>query len=158
MGGLIIKQMLLQATEQDDADFVENTRGIIFYSTPHHGSDIAKINKATKLFFFPSTEVQELEANSPALGALHQSFLDLVKSVKMKIVSFGEALKTPYLGMDMTMVSMESADPGCGEHITIPENHMNICKPGGKHSILYRKLANMVWDELDQQELSDKFQ
>jgi len=150
MGGLIIKQMLMEAVASEDAEFVENTRGIVFYSTPHNGSEIANLNKPSKWLFSPSTEVQDLAPNSPALGLLHQNFLELVDSLKVKVISFGEAVKTPYLGLDMTMVSGESANPNCGEHITVPENHMNVCKPGGKSSILYRKLVNLVWDELDQ--------
>ena len=57
---------------------------------------------------------------------------------QMKVISFGESVKTPYLGIDLALVSPESADPECGEHHTINENHMNICKPKGKGSILYR--------------------
>ena len=152
MGGLIIKQMLAEAQATGDDQFVANTRGIVFYSTPHNGSNVAKLNKTTKMLFFPTTEVQDLEPDSPALAILHQNFLDVVKRDGVKVVSFGEAVKTPYLGLDLALVSGESADPGCGEHYTINENHMNICKPKGKGSILYRKLANLIWDELEEME------
>jgi len=155
MGGLIIKQMLVEAQSRNDNSFVENTRGVVFYSTPHNGSNVAKLNKTTKLLFFPTTEVQDLEPDSPALGSLHHNFVDLVRSLKVKVISFGEAVKTPYLGMDIALVSGESANPGCGEHFTISENHMNICKPKGKGSILYRKLANLIWDELDEIETEE---
>jgi len=152
MGGLIIKQMLSEAQSRDDSQFVENTRGVVFYSTPHNGSNVAKLNKTTKMIFFPTTEVQDLEPDSPALQMLHQNFTDLVKTLKMKVISFGESVKTPYLGIDLALVSPESADPECGEHHTINENHMNICKPKGKGSILYRKLSNLIWDELEEDE------
>ena len=152
MGGLIIKKMLTEATANDDSEFVKNTKGVVFYSTPHNGSQVAKLNVTSKFLFFPSTEVQDLEADSPALGQLHQNFLDVVSMEKMRVVSFGETVKTPYMGLDMTFVSTESSDPGCGEHISISQNHMNICKPDAKNSILYRKLANLVWDALDETE------
>ena len=149
MGGLIIKRMLAESEENNDTDFVKNTKGIIFYSTPHNGTRVAKLNAGSKFLFFPSTEVQDLEANSPALHILHQSFLDLARKFQMKIISFGETAPTPYMGLDITFVPGESSNPGYGEHYLVGQNHMNICKPNGKGSILYRKLINLVWDELD---------
>ena len=149
MGGLIIKRMLAESEENSDNDFVKNTKGIVFYSTPHNGTHVAKLNAGSKLLFFPSTEVQDLEANSPALNILHQTFLDVAKRFKMKIVSFGETVPTPYMGLDITFVPGDSSDPGYGEHYKVGQNHMNICKPSSKKSKLYRKVINLVWDELD---------
>lgn len=37
-----------------------NTKGIVFYSTPHRGSRLANLNQATALLLWPSVEVQEL--------------------------------------------------------------------------------------------------
>ncbi len=34
--------------------------GVVFYSTPHGGSQIAKLNSVVKYIFFPTVEVQEL--------------------------------------------------------------------------------------------------
>ncbi len=33
---------------------------MVFYSTPHGGSQIAKLNSVVKYIFFPTVEVQEL--------------------------------------------------------------------------------------------------
>ena len=82
----IILQMLSEAQSRDDSQFVENTRGVVFYSTPHNGSNVAKLNKTTKMIFFPTTEVQDLEPDSPALQMLHQNFTDLVKTLKVVCV------------------------------------------------------------------------
>lgn len=41
-------------------DLALNTKGIVFYSTPHMGSRIANINQAIALVLWPSVEVQEL--------------------------------------------------------------------------------------------------
>ena len=149
MGGLIIKRMLAESELNNDNEFIKNTKGIVFYSTPHNGSQVAKLNAGSKLLFFPSTEVQDLEANSPALDILHQTFLELAKRFQMKVVSFGETVPTPYMGLDITFVDGDSSDPGYGEHYKVGLNHMNICKPNSKGSKLYRKLMNIVWDELD---------
>lgn len=37
-----------------------NTKGIIFYSTPHLGSRFANLSQTTALLLWPSVEVQEL--------------------------------------------------------------------------------------------------
>lgn len=73
--------MLSKASESgtdSDVEFVKNTKGVIFYSTPHAGSHVAKLSATSKFLFFPSTEVKDLEANSPKLCNLNQSFMHLV--------------------------------------------------------------------------------
>lgn len=47
-----------------------NTRGIIFYSTPHLGSRIANINHAIALVLWPSVEVQELREGELFLNSI----------------------------------------------------------------------------------------
>lgn len=39
----------------------KNTKGVVFYSTPHVGSSVAKFNPASALVIWPSVEVQELQ-------------------------------------------------------------------------------------------------
>ncbi|KAK3919421.1 Protein SERAC1 [Frankliniella fusca] len=42
-GGLFVKQILVDASESC-SELVKNTQGILFYSVPHHGSKLARIN------------------------------------------------------------------------------------------------------------------
>ena len=51
----------------------------------------------------------------------------------------------------MTFVPPESSNPGVGDFYSIPVNHINICKPDNKKSILFRKFYNLVWDTLDEE-------
>ena len=67
----------LQAQAQQDHDFVKNTKGFMFFSTPHLGTNVARLNSPTKFLFFPSTEVCELEEDSPQLVDLNQNFVEL---------------------------------------------------------------------------------
>jgi hypothetical protein len=53
-------------------------------------------------------------------------------------VSFGETVPTRRLGLDLNFVPLESCNPGVGEFIPVPYNHMDICKPESKKSILFR--------------------
>lgn len=62
--GLIVKQILTEAFESKDEkiqSLVKRTIGIVFYSVPHKGSELAsKINSAS-LIFQPSSEIGELK-------------------------------------------------------------------------------------------------
>jgi len=153
MGGLIIKKMLVEAKSSQDPtrrQVAENTKGVVFYSTPHKGSQIAKLNSLVKYLLFPSVEVQELEMGNPALLDLNKDFKDVVGQTHTKVISFGETLATRHLGVDLTFVPPESSDPGVGEFYTVPFNHMDICKPLSRKSILFRKFYNLVWDTVDE--------
>ena len=66
-----------QAQAQQDHDFIKNTKGFMFFSTPHLGTNVARLNSPTKFLFFPSTEVCELEEDSPQLVDLNQNFVQL---------------------------------------------------------------------------------
>ena len=152
MGGLIIKKMLLLAQASANQTFqslAENTKGVVFYSTPHEGSEIAKMNTVMKYIIFPSVEVQELEINNPALSSLNECFKQFVAKFKTRVISFGETQPTRHLGMDIKFVPEWSADPGVGEFHAVPYNHIDICKPENVKSILYRKLSSLMWDCLD---------
>ena len=152
MGGLIIKKMLLLAQSSPDTKvqaLANNTKGVVFYSTPHSGSHIAKMNSVLKYIVFPSIEVQELEINHPDLIDLNSYFKTFVEKFKTRVISFGETLPTRHLGLDFQFVPLESANPGVGEFHAVPYNHIDICKPDNIKSILFRKLSNMLWDCLD---------
>jgi len=152
MGGLIIKKMLVSAQMSGDSvlhQLSSNTKGVVFYSTPHEGSQIAKMNSVVKYFFFPSVEVQELEMDSPALLDLNTYFKQFVEKFKTRVISFGETVPTRHLGVDLTFVPPGSSNPGVGEFLTVPYNHMDICKPESRKSILFRKFYNLLWDTVD---------
>lgn len=44
----------------DKDGLLKNTKGIIFYSTPHRGSHVASLKQTTQMLLWPSVEVQEL--------------------------------------------------------------------------------------------------
>ena len=113
---LILTLFLFQAQAEQDYDFVKNTKGFMFMSTPHLGTSVAKLNYTTKFLFFPSTEVCDLEEDSPQLIDLNQNFVQLAKDRgDLKIVSLGESLPTPMFGIDVNFVEEKSANLGIGE-------------------------------------------
>ena len=107
------------------------------------------MNSVVKYFFFPSVEVQELEMDSPALLDLNTYFKQFVEKFKTRVISFGETVPTRHLGVDLTFVPPGSSNPGVGEFLTVPYNHMDICKPESRKSILFRKFYNLLWDTVD---------
>jgi len=61
MGGLLVKQLLLDAEKNDEFRCMyEQTKGIVFYSTPHLGSALASYSSQARHLLLPSVEVKEL--------------------------------------------------------------------------------------------------
>ncbi|KAF5914847.1 hypothetical protein HPG69_010913, partial [Diceros bicornis minor] len=139
MGGLLVKKMLLEASKKPEMSAVtNNTRGIIFYSVPHHGSHLAEYSVNIRYLLFPSLEVKELskgntfchEGNldySPALKTLQDDFLEFAKDKHFQVLNFVETLPT-YIGsmIKLHVVPVESADLGIGDLIPVDVNHLNI--------------------------------
>ncbi|XP_034940512.1 protein SERAC1-like [Chelonus insularis] len=147
MGGLLVKNMLVEEWKAEDKHkFCENTKGIIFYSTPHRGSHVAALKQTTQMLVWPSVEVQELREGSPHLLKLHDDFLQMLKKNPIRIVSFSETKPTlvTALKFPLQFVTSQSADPGVGEFYEIPQDHLSICKPANKHSFLYRKIVHFL--------------
>ena len=96
MGGLKVKQMLVHISENENkldykkmsksdekkfiaSSIVKNTKSIIFLSTPHLGSSIAKTMTNFSFATFPSNEIIELATNSTYLIDLNKKFLSLIR-------------------------------------------------------------------------------
>ncbi|XP_074846406.1 protein SERAC1 isoform X2 [Carettochelys insculpta] len=136
MGGLLVKKMLVDASKNPEMDkIVNNTRGIIFYSVPHHGSQLAEYSMNARYLLFPSVEVKELSTDSPALKELNDDFLSFAKDKKFPVLSFAETLPT-------------HIDLGIGDLIPVDVNHLNICKPKKKDTFLYQRTLKFIQDAL----------
>lgn len=111
MGGLLVKKMLLEASKKPEmSTVINNTRGIIFYSVPHHGSHLAEYSVNVRYLLFPSLEVKELSKDSPALKKLQDDFLEFAKDKNFQVLNFVETLPT-YIGsmIKLHVVPVESA-------------------------------------------------
>ncbi|KAM9316148.1 protein SERAC1 [Gastrophryne carolinensis] len=150
MGGLLVKKMLLNASKDADMhNLIKNTRGIAFFSVPHHGSRLAEYSVNARLLLFPSVEVKELSKDSPALKQLNEEFLEFAKNKDFKIVSFAEMLPTRIGSMmKLHVVPVESADLGIGDLVPVEVNHLNVCKPGSKGSFIYQRTLQFIHEAL----------
>ncbi|KAJ8409693.1 hypothetical protein AAFF_G00217520 [Aldrovandia affinis] len=153
MGGLLVKKMLLDAAEDPDMlALMKNTKGIMFYSVPHHGTFMAEYSVNARYLLFPSIEVKELCRDSPALRELNENFLNMARDRDIKVLSFAESCPTNIGPMiKMVVVPPQSADLGIGDFIQVDVDHLNICKPEKKDSFLYKRSLQFIQDTLGSQ-------
>lgn len=150
MGGLLVKKMLLDAAKDPDlSSLIKNTKGVLFYSVPHHGTFMAEYSVSVRYLLFPSIEVKELCRDSPALRDLNENFLNIAKDREFKVLSFAETVPT-YIGpmLKILVVPAHSADLGIGDLIQVDVDHLNICKPEKKDTFLYKRTLQFIQDAL----------
>ncbi|XP_063634467.1 protein SERAC1 [Cydia splendana] len=149
MGGLIVKQVLNVAAQSQDPQankLCECTKAVFFYSTPHKGSAFATMPRAAAAVLWPSTDVRQLQENSPVLLDIHQLFLKYADRYNWETISFAESLPTLVTAFKVPVkfVEAESADLGRGPFYKLPVDHLCICKPATRQSILYTILLDVL--------------
>lgn len=163
MGGLILKEILLclanySRASSTSSSILNNTKGIIFYSTPHLGSALAKRATSLSLATWPSKEIKDLALNNTYLINLNDQFINLSRLNKWKIISFCENQSTNVgYNLYIRLVSENSArlPADLGDFYVLNKDHMYICKPDTKESIIYKSLFNLI-DEINSQLLIEK--
>uniref|UniRef100_A0AAR2K126 Protein SERAC1 n=1 Tax=Pygocentrus nattereri TaxID=42514 RepID=A0AAR2K126_PYGNA len=155
MGGLLVKKMLLDATKDPElSPLVKNTKGVLFYSVPHYGTFMAEYSVNVRYLLFPSIEVKELCRDSPALRDLNENFISIAKDQEFKVLSFAETQPTSIGPMiKILVVPGQSADLGFGDLIEVNVDHLNICKPEKKDTLLYKRSLQFIRDALGEQTL-----
>lgn len=153
MGGLLVKEMIVQAWNDDNEDVRKlalNTRGILFLGTPHKGSSIAKLKQHIKFLLSPTIEVKELEENGSFLLSLHEKFLNYLTEMKDKvnIVSVVEGSPTMLTSFKfpVRIVTQESAKLQIGDFYVLNVDHLGLSKPIFRHSFLYQRLLMIIKD------------
>lgn len=145
-GGLLVKQMLRHLDtslgEPTWKTILDRTRGIVFLSTPHHGSDLASYMSYLKHLLRNTVTIKELKAHEPHLRELNLWFRRRVGALNIKIQVYYE--KLPVFGI--LVVNETSADPGITDVIPIPmeDTHITICKPASREGILYRRVKQFL--------------
>ena len=91
MGGLLVKQMLVDISERDDPQLnpiLNQTKGIVFYSVPHRGSEMAVWTPYLQRVMSPSSEVLELRKGFNKLQINQRINELLLKYLRLKTSSF----------------------------------------------------------------------
>lgn len=155
MGGLLIKEMIVQAMQDGDEDIKKlalNTRGILFLGTPHKGSSVAKLKQHVQFLLSPTVEVKELEENASFLLSLHDQFLRYLNEMrdKVNIVSVVEGSPTMLTSFKfpIRLVTQESAKLQFGDFYVLNVDHLGLSKPNTQQSFLYQRLLMIIKDVL----------
>ncbi|XP_060809740.1 protein SERAC1 [Amyelois transitella] len=149
MGGLITKQLLVEAAKSDDQplnDIAKNTKAVFFYSTPHKGSSLATMPRAAAAVLWPSTDVKQLQIDSPILLELHNKFISFADLCGWDTISFGETMPTLVTAFKVPVLFVDpnSADLGRGTFYEMPLDHLSICKPATRQSVLYTTVLDVI--------------
>ncbi|XP_022833180.1 protein SERAC1 [Spodoptera litura] len=149
MGGLIVKQVLVEASQSDQQllkKIAENTKAVLFFSTPHKGSSMATMPRAAAAVLWPSNDVRQLQQDSPVLLNLHKAFIEFADAYSWETISFAETMPTLVTAFKVPVHFVESfsADLGRGEFYQLPLDHLCICKPATRQSILYTTVLEVL--------------
>jgi CHAT domain-containing protein/predicted enzyme related to lactoylglutathione lyase len=145
LGGLLVKQMLRLAWDYGTPEWkriVEQTKGIVFLSTPHSGSNMANWVKYIGVILQASVSVDELEVHHSRLRELNEVYRNHEGLSQIPIQVYWEKQKTSgFLVVDET-----SANPGIKGVTPIPmdDDHLSICRPKSKESFIYRRVNKFI--------------
>ncbi|CAG5087653.1 Oidioi.mRNA.OKI2018_I69.PAR.g11595.t1.cds [Oikopleura dioica] len=117
LGGLVVKQILKTFPQMQD-----NTKGVIFLSTPHLGSPVAEVASNEDMYSYlakvvktvVSPEVLLLGGTGSDLVGLNTFFKHMTEEKKIKVLSWTEELPSNW-GLKIHIVPPERGDPGFGE-------------------------------------------
>lgn len=147
LGGLLVKQLLRHAYDLGNTSYrriADQTRAIVFISTPHSGADLASWLQHLSLVLRATVTVDELTAHHPRLRELNLWYRNLPHAAQLKTLVYCE--KRDVGGV--LVVNETTADPGIAGVIPIPldEDHISIAKPPSRDAQLYKRVNKLVWE------------
>ncbi|GLI68116.1 hypothetical protein VaNZ11_012443 [Volvox africanus] len=155
MGGLLVKEMLARSMDQaaeggPHAALAPSIRGIVFFGTPHFGNGLAAMGWRLRHVpgALPAPSLARLTPG-PHLLSLNDRLRELHDSQggALRLVSLLEGQPTQLSGVipRILIVAPDSAYPGFGASITLPENdHIDCCKPASQAAPAYLVVRDLV--------------
>lgn len=149
MGGLIVKEILGRGVEKESSKSMRTISnacvGTVFYSVPHAGSKLADWGWTLRYIgASPSKAVAHLKTG-PHLEEMNATVRDLCRRGKLAVLSFSEGLPTQVSYLSTHIVPHESAYPGYGEFVVLPNHdHITVCKPNNQQDPAYSVLVNFL--------------
>jgi len=145
LGGLLVKQLLRHAYDYGNPGYkqiAEQTRAIVFLSTPHSGSNLADWMKYVGGLLRTTVSVDELEAHHPRLRELNIWYRNHPNTPTIKTLVYCEKRKLA----GILVVNETTGDPGIAGVVPVPvdEDHVSICKPADRKSQIYRRVVRLV--------------
>jgi pimeloyl-ACP methyl ester carboxylesterase len=148
LGGLVVKQMLRNAIDSGNPQWqniAEKTKGIVFISTPHSGSDLA-----TWIQYIGSIlttiSVEELKPHAPQLRQLNDWYRNHQQFSELPIEVYCEKKPTK----NVMVVNETSSNPGIRGVVPIPmdDDHISICKPPSRNVLIYKLVKKFIEAQL----------
>jgi hypothetical protein len=142
LGGLLVKSILRRSADSqfatDRLQVVEQCRGVLFLATPHHGSRLADLAGAIKVYL-PSVSTLDLKDNDDHLMDLYEWYRGYAPSHHILTRSYYENKETKGV---VIVVPRSSADPGvAGEtalgNTPLDRDHLEISKPRNRDDQAY---------------------
>lgn len=173
MGGLLVKQILVTCYEHLKltppngleknsrnlsreilSKILNQTKGVVFYSVPHRGSNLDWIErKNLQKLLLLTTEVIELQKDSPVLLELHDKFIKFIreKGSNIKFLTFAEDSVSSFgtnkvVQWKGVLVHPDSLQFEVGPVYKLDIDHANTCKPSSKNSITYLRTLDFIRD------------
>lgn len=139
LGGILVKQIIRKSCDCDDEDWkrvCQETKLVVFLSTPHSGASLAS---ALKVAFphFASKHMQLLSKDSGVLDDINSHYRVFANDKEdLRTVVYYEKYRTKG---SVLVVSKESSNPGVAKAQPVPadKDHINICKPRDKDDLIY---------------------
>jgi hypothetical protein len=142
LGGLLVKSILRRSADSqfppDRLQVVEQCRGVLFLATPHHGSRLADLAGAIKVYL-PSVSTLDLKDNDDHLMDLYEWYRSYAPTHHILTRSYYENKETKGV---VIVVKRSSADPGvAGEtalgNTPLDRDHLEISKPRNRQDQAY---------------------
>jgi hypothetical protein len=142
LGGLLVKSILRRSADSqfapDRLQVVEQCRGVLFLATPHHGSRLADLAGALKVYL-PSVSTLDLKDNDDHLMDLYEWYRGYAPSHHILTRNYYENKETKGV---VIVVPRSSADPGvAGEtalgNTPLDRDHLEISKPRNRDDQAY---------------------
>ena len=134
LGGLLVKQILFASRTsglRQLAPIAQVTRGVVFFGTPHSGSDMANWVIAFRNLFLPNISIEELRHHAGSLAQLNDWYRNNAEAMDVATRVYSESWEVKGL---VVVVDKQSADPSLAGVPVIPldRDHISLCKLAAK--------------------------
>lgn len=152
MGGIIVKELLTRAMDDSlHPKLVENAKGLVFISTPHHGVWLASLAWGLRhIGAYPAPSLNTMKPG-PYLEELNERIWKWVEENDVPVINFAETLITDVSSMlpKLPVVSVASAFPGYGQCVSLEDrDHINSCKPRFQTDGFYQHFLRFLNDRM----------
>ncbi|KAI1076574.1 hypothetical protein F5B20DRAFT_594035 [Whalleya microplaca] len=159
LGGITVKEMLrqshgLSSTQEHLHKIVKSTQGIVFFGTPHNGSDprgallrvCEKLARGVFRFRVNQQIVDALLPNSERLQELRDEFLPIIQKYGWKIHSFQEQNGLKVLNWNKVVDDASSQLGSTMWEVTqyIEADHMQMCRFSSADDPEYCKVVSAI--------------